>query len=147
MAELIVNETMKDLASLIEAAIEIDNTSQVMQHEELLTRAKKDERRYGKPVIGLVYMGLQGLDDKTHSGVKAKFIVDVYLLGLEGQAKLRGQEAKDLTGLTILDAVRKGIKQRRSPGNTIWQFVHELPTEIGVGELEFVQRWATVVPI
>jgi hypothetical protein len=132
---------------LIESTVEIDRTTAVTQHEDLMTRAKKDERRHGKPVIGLVYMGLQGLDDKTGSGIKARLIVDVYLLGIEGQARLKGPDAKDVNGLTILDQVRKGIRGRRGPGHTVWQFVHELPTAVGIGDLEFVQRWATVVAI
>lgn len=148
MSGLIVHDTMANLAGYIEEVIEVENpTIRVLNHEDLFTHASKSEKKSGKPVIGLVYMGLQGLSDKTQSGVKCKFIVDVYYLGLEGDARLRGQAAKEATGLTILDHVRNNVKKRRSPGHTIWQFVHELPTALGIGEMEFVQRWATVVPI
>jgi len=139
----IVSDAVADLTSKLQLISSIAKKTVYLYDQDDLLDAKK---KIGFPAVGVVYVGMQGNNDSSRTGLAATLVCDIYLIG--------GEQCKDKIGdlksgsTLLLDEMRREIactKLVRAGAQRKWQFVAESPTEISPAVLGYVQRWKTVV--
>jgi len=139
----IVTDAVLDLKNKLQLIASIKKkTVYLYDQDDLLHSTKK----LGFPAVGIVYVGMQGGNDSSKTGLAATLVCDIYLIGGE---QCTDKVADLKSGSTkLLDEMRREIactKLARVGGQRKWTFVAESPAEISPAKLGYVQRWKTVV--
>lgn len=95
------------------------------------------------PAAGVIYEGMRSIGDQgatSKLGLATELVCSVVLFHRPGKL----YNADTITpSVTLLDSMRDGIKQQRSPTGHFWRFVVEAAAVERHGVLIYVQRWAT----
>lgn len=148
----IVAQTSAWLVDRISTEVESvhGNVVSVVREDELLQEAGRSSR----PIIGVVYLGLQAVQTTTRQGSTqnvrpsttqlADAVFELYVLNT--QVARGGESEKFLDTLDLLDLCRQAILLQRPQETRQWRFILEQAADFGK-HVAYRQRWTIRVPL
>lgn len=98
------------------------------------------------PMCGIIYEGISSDGDSKDEGRDAFLSVALIILA-ESKARSNKQKVEATEIPSLLDATRQKILGKTSPSGRVWQFVVEIPIDLGDAGMAYYQKWKTKVVI
>jgi len=102
--------------------------------------------RLNYPVCGVIYEGIASENRGVDAGITAYLSVGIVVMAAS-RARDARQAVDKGTVTVVLDTMRDQIKKRTSPTQNPWEFVIEVPMDLGDRGLVYYQKWRTRVVI
>lgn len=94
------------------------------------------------PICGIVYEGILSDNDEGDEGRDSYIYVALVILADSKARELRQTiEATEIP--VLLDSCREAIIGQISPSKRPWQFVMEVPIDLGESGMAYYQKWKT----
>lgn len=141
-----ITDCVNDFTSKVESVGELGVSGNVKlfsvySEEDLLSKSKLVKF----PAAGIMYEGLRSnSNDPTKQGLTADVYITLVLL-LSGGA-VGGIDPKN-EAARMLDAIRRGIHQTKSPAARPWRFIAEIPAGQMGNAVAYLQKWSTQIVI
>lgn len=139
----VVTDHVNNLKAAVQAVASVAGRNlYVYDQDDLFYLAKQLQ----PPCAGIVYVGMQGKNDGTRTGLAANLLIDIYVIGAEAN-NMTADDAKPST-TQLLAEIRNGIKETIAPSKHRWKFEFESPVDISDetrAYMAYVQRWSTTV--
>lgn len=94
------------------------------------------------PICGIIYEGIISDGDEGDEGRDSYVYVAVIILA-DSKAREARQDIEATEIPALLDACRGAIVGTLSPSKRPWQFVMEVPVDLGAVGMAYYQKWKT----